>query len=160
MDQVVYWYRVHPKDASCYGGSSAAIRNADLPSDAVFAWALVKQPATISITVGSNQYWTFEADNKGPSMSMVPFPSDLGDGVTPEVAIMRNGKTVYDAKGSQAISSSCSWQNFNPNVNLVGQGINSGMSGSSAGASSTYKSRRGFLDRRRHAHGHHHPFDS
>lgn len=131
MDQVVFWYRTHPKDASCYYGSSTPVRNKDMPVDAVFAWALVSDSSTISMSVGSNKYYEFHADASGPSMSMVPFPDDLGSGVTPEVSIMRNGQAIHTGKGSQEITSSCQWQNFNPNVNLVGEGINGGIDSSS-----------------------------
>lgn len=114
-------YRVNPKSAC-----SDNIRNADLPDDAIFAWALVKEAATISVSVGSNKYWEFEADPSGPTMFRVPFPSDLGSGVTPEVSIMRNGKSVQSAKGSKQITTSCDRANMNPVVNLAGPGVNSG----------------------------------
>ena len=126
MDQVVFWHRIHPKDTICTAGSASGVRNSDFTEDAVFAWALVSAKSTISITVGSNQYWTFQADNTGPSMSMVPFPSDLGSGVKPSVAIMRSGKTLATASSSVAISSSCGYHNFNPVVGLAGPGINHG----------------------------------
>lgn len=126
MDQVVFWHRVHPKATVCTGGSSTGVRNYLYPDDAVFAWALVTEDSTISMSVGSNQYWTFTANSSGPSMGMVPFPSYISEGgVTPEVAIMRNGQTIQIANSSQPISSACAWQNFNPVVTLVGQGINS-----------------------------------
>ena len=125
QDQVVFWHRVHPKGAICSGGSSTPVRNAALPVDAVFAWALVKQKSTISMTVGANQYWNFEADNTGPSMNMVPFGYVSGTGITPEVAIIRNGANVHVAQSSQPISSNCAWQNFNPVVNLVGDALSS-----------------------------------
>lgn len=126
MDQVVFWHRVHPKATVCTGGSSTGVRNFEYPEDAVFAWALVKEPSTISMTVGSNQYWTFPASNSGPAMGMVPFPSYVsGDGVTPEVSILRNGQTIEYAKSTHSISSNCAWQNFNPVVSLVGAGVNS-----------------------------------
>lgn len=110
----------------CSGGASAgSIRNYEYPEDAVFAWALVKDSATINISVGSNANWTFEADASGPSVASVPFPSSLGySGVTPEVSINRNGAVVQSGSGSKPITSSCAWQNFNPIVNLVGEGVN------------------------------------
>ena len=125
MDQVVFWHRIHPKDAECSGGSSTGVRNSNLPEDGVFAWALVSEKSTISMTVGSNEYWTFEADTTGPSMNMVPFPSDISyDGIIPTVAIMRNGQTVQSGSSNATISSYCTYQNFNPAVTLVGDGIN------------------------------------
>ncbi|KAK5133810.1 hypothetical protein LTR08_007240 [Meristemomyces frigidus] len=127
MDQVVFWHRIHPKATECSGGSSTAVRNAAMPDDAVFAWALVSETSTISITVGSNQYWTFEADSTGPTMGMVPFPAYVSsDGVTPQVAIVRDGVNVHIGSSTQAISTSCDYQNFNPVVSLVGDGMNTG----------------------------------
>ncbi|THY74569.1 glycoside hydrolase [Aureobasidium pullulans] len=132
MDQVVYWYRVHPKAAACYGGSSSKIKNYEYPTDAVFAWALVKDKATVSVSVGANQYWEFEADSSGPALSMIPFPKDLGiGGTTPEVSINRNNKVVQYSKGGMAITASCSWSNFNAHVELCGEGVNKGPSSSS-----------------------------
>ncbi|KAK4498960.1 hypothetical protein PRZ48_009471 [Zasmidium cellare] len=132
MDQVVFWHRIHPKGTICTGGSSSGIRNNAFPEDAVFAWALVSESSTISMSVGSNKYWTFRADSSGPAMGMIPFPAYVSQsGVTPEVAIVRNGETVHTGKSSQPISSACAWQNFNPVVSLVGDGINSGPSASS-----------------------------
>ncbi|KAF1353872.1 glycoside hydrolase [Delphinella strobiligena] len=124
-DQVVYWYRIHPKAAVCTGGASTgSIRNYEYPVDAVFAWALVKEAATISVSVGSNANWTFNANSTGPQMAMVPFPSNLDSGITPEVEILRDGSVVAHGKGSVQITADCPWQNFNPVVNLAGKGIN------------------------------------
>lgn len=123
MDQVVYWHRIHPKGTTCIGGSHTGIRNNNYPVDAVFAWALVKDASTISMSVGSNKYWTFNADGSGPAMGMVPFPAYVsGSGVTPEVSIMRNGVVIATDKSSVPISTNCAYQNFNPVVNLVGAG--------------------------------------
>ena len=141
QDQVVFWYvclapplpspslpaaadknanryRIHPK-TSC----ASSIRNADFPDDAVFAWALVSQPAKISMSVGSNQFWEFSADPSGPSMFSVPFPADLGSGATPEVAIMRGEEMVQWGQGSMAITTECERANFNPVVGQAGPGL-------------------------------------
>lgn len=123
-DQVVYWYRVHPKGVTCSGGSTVPIRNADVVVDAVFAWALVKSSANITITAGSNTR-TFSANGTGPQLSMVPFPSmAAGGSFTPTAKIVRNGKTIVTAKGSKPVTQNCAWQNYNPVVNLGGVGIN------------------------------------
>ena len=124
QDQLVYWYRVHPKATICTGGASSTIRNHMFPSDAMFAWALVSSPTTISMSIGTNQFWTFEADGSGPAMGFIPFPSYVPEsGITPQVAIMRDGKVVQEGNGSVPISSACAWQNFNPVVNLAGPGL-------------------------------------
>lgn len=124
MDQVVYWYRVHPRDADCSRGMSTGIRNSDMPADAVIAWALVKDQATINVSIGENSV-SFEANGSGPQMATVEFPNNIPyEGVTPEASIVRNGETVQSGQGSRAVSSSCDMANFNPVVNLVGEGIN------------------------------------
>lgn len=120
-DQVVFWHRVHPKATICERGSAIGIMNAIFPEDAVFAWALVSSPATISMSIGNNKYWTFHADGTGPAMGQVPFPLFVsGAGVIPEVSIMRNGAVAHWAASSMPVASNCEWQNFNPVVGLVG----------------------------------------
>ncbi|KAF2721477.1 glycoside hydrolase family 71 protein [Polychaeton citri CBS 116435] len=119
-DQVIFWHRLHPKASTCAVGSQF-VRNSNEPVDAVFAWALVKQAATISMSVGSNEFWTFSADGSGPVTNMVPFPDYIPDsGISPEVAIMRNGRTQYVTKSAMPITNYCARTNFNPIVNLVG----------------------------------------
>lgn len=138
-DQVVFWYRVHARDAQCNQGS-AHIRHSDMVEDAVFAWALVTQDSKISMSLGDNQYYDFHADTSGPAMGSIPFPEDLGgsEGKTPKVAIMQNGKTAFVGSGAKRITSWCSTKNFNPVVNLVGQGSSSsGSDGSSDSGSSS-----------------------
>jgi len=126
MDQVIYWYRLHPKDAECSGGTSVPVRNNQYPVDAVFAWALVKDAATITMNVGDNENYQFTADGSGPVMNMVPFPENFSANFTPSVSIARNGETIVKSTGSMPISQECFWQNFNPVVNLAGDGINVG----------------------------------
>ncbi|KAL9074635.1 MAG: hypothetical protein Q9157_004334 [Trypethelium eluteriae] len=119
QDQVVYWYRTHPKDATCNGGGS--VRNAQLPADAVFAWALVRNNATVTMSAGQNAFWQFNANGTGPQMGMVPFPNDLGDGILPEVSISNGGSSIT-GNASTYITSDCDYMNFNPVVGLVGPG--------------------------------------
>lgn len=125
MDQVVFWYRIHPKDTQCASGMSAGpIRNAEMPADAVFAWALVREEARINVSVGGNSV-SFSADGNGPQMAMVEFPADVPyAGVRPRASISRDGGVVHEGEGSVAVSTSCDRANFNPVVNLVGEGIN------------------------------------
>lgn len=120
MDQVVFWHRNHPKGISCTGGS---VRGSTYPVDGVFSWALVSAKSTISVAVGSNKY-TYVADQTGPVLNMVPFPSNLSSGITPAVSIIRGGKVLQSASSGQAITSACSYQNYNPVVTLAGQGVN------------------------------------
>jgi glucan endo-1,3-alpha-glucosidase len=115
-DRVVYWYRIHPKGVTCSGG--AAVSNADFPADAVFVWALMGSEANISATVGSTSVQSL-ADESGPKMGSISFPVDLGSGVLPQFAIMRDGITDMAANATVAITPACKYQNFNPVVGLM-----------------------------------------
>jgi len=121
-DNVVFWYRVHPKNAQCANGA-ATIRNSAYPADAVMWWAVVTSTATVVVNVGS-QTRTVTVSGNGPTSGMVPFPTSLGSGgVKPTVRVLRGGSVVYSATGQVAIASSCAWQNFNPVVGLAGGGL-------------------------------------
>ncbi|KAF2493190.1 glycoside hydrolase family 71 protein [Lophium mytilinum] len=120
-DRVVYWYRIHPKGVTCSGGTAPS--NADFPTDAVFVWALMTSEANISTTVGSSFNYVFTADESGPKMNMIPFPTDLGNGVYPMFGVVRDGVTDLAGNGSVAITSSCAYQNYNPVVGLVGAAL-------------------------------------
>jgi glucan endo-1,3-alpha-glucosidase len=123
-DQVVFWYRVHAKSAQCNEGSST-IRNKNMLEDSVFAWAAVTRKSTISMSLGSNKRYDFDADASGPAVGSVPFPEDLGNsGKRSNITIIQNNKTAYQGSGSKPITPWCSTKNFNPVVDLVGQGDN------------------------------------
>ncbi|KAK4909041.1 hypothetical protein LTR49_022140 [Elasticomyces elasticus] len=123
-DRVVFWYRIHPKVVSCTGGTdnSGVVRNAAYPVDAVFAWALVTEDSTISMTVGSNEGWAFEAVAGTPTLNMVPFPVG-NDNAYPTVVVEREGATLQTGIGPLAITQACSWENYNPVVVLAGPSL-------------------------------------
>jgi len=120
-DQVVFWYRVHQKNAECNQGSNI-IRNSNLVEDAVFAWAAVTEESKISMTLGNNVTREFNANNSHPALGSLSFPKDLSDsGTTPEVTIERDGERIHHGRGSKPITPWCSTKNFNPIVNVVGE---------------------------------------
>ncbi|KAK5713814.1 hypothetical protein LTR17_017440 [Elasticomyces elasticus] len=123
-DRVVFWYRIHPKGVSCNGGTNnnGVVRNAAFPADAVFAWALVTDDSTISMTVGSNENWTFDAKAGTPTLNMVPFPSGI-DNAYPTVTVGRGGTMLQTGTGSVAITQACSYENYNPVVALAGPSL-------------------------------------
>ena len=98
------------------------MRNAAYPADAVFAWALVSDESTISMNVGSNQNWTFQADASGPVLNMVPFPDGI-DNAYPTVTISRKGNILQTGNGSVAITQACSYEDYNPVVALAGPAL-------------------------------------
>ncbi|TFK51917.1 glycoside hydrolase family 71 protein [Heliocybe sulcata] len=114
-DQVVFWYRAHPKGVSCSTGTRP--RNADYPADAVFAMAILKDSATISLDIGSN-HAEFNAQ-AGVTMGSVAFPSE--DDQIPYIQIIRNGAKVADGYGSVHVTNACSYYNFNPWVGSISE---------------------------------------
>ncbi|CAE6436506.1 unnamed protein product [Rhizoctonia solani] len=113
-DQVVFWYRNHPKGVSCSQGDRP--RNSQYPVDAVFALALLTSPATVTLDIGSNHFqWNAPA---GSSMGSVPFPPE--DTQIPYIQIIRNGIKVKDGYGSTYVTNSCPIYNFNPFVGVIG----------------------------------------
>jgi len=128
MDQVIFSYRLHSKDASCSEGSKP--NGAENLEDAVFFWALVTEKSTISVTIDDIEYQRFEADASGPATFKLAFPQNLGglgeEGRTPKVNILRNDETVAYGKGRMPIEAGCAKYDFNPIVNLAGEGENVG----------------------------------
>ncbi|GAB1517784.1 hypothetical protein RhiTH_000834 [Rhizoctonia solani] len=113
-DQVVFWYRNHPKGVSCSQGDRP--RNSQYPVDAVFALALLTSPATVTLDIGSKHFqWNAPA---GSSMGSVPFPPE--DTQIPYIQIIRNGIKVKDGHGSTYVTNSCPIYNFNPFVGVIG----------------------------------------
>lgn len=123
-DRVVFWYRIHPKQVPCSSGTNniGVVRNAAYPADAVFAWASVSEDSTISMDVGSNQDWTFEATACGPKLNMVPFPEGI-DNAYPSVAIQRKNQTLQMGTGAVAITQACAYEDYNPVVGLTGPAL-------------------------------------
>lgn len=112
QNQVIYWYRAHPKGVSCPG---LLPRNSNFPADSIFALALLKDASTISLDVGSSHYqWTA---NPGISTGSVPFPAE--DSQIPYVQIIRSGVQKKYGYGSTYITKSCSYYNFNPFIGLL-----------------------------------------
>ncbi|KAF8596299.1 glycoside hydrolase family 71 protein [Ceratobasidium sp. AG-I] len=113
-DQVVFWYRSHPKAVTCSQGDLP--RNSQYPADAVIALALLSSPATIMLDIGSKHFqWNAPA---GSSTGSVAFPPE--DGQIPYLQIVRNGVKIKDGYGSVSVTNSCSIYNFNPFVGVIG----------------------------------------
>jgi len=112
-DQVVFWYRSHPKGVSCSTGTLP--RNAAYPVDAIFALAMLSDSATISLDVGSSH----SQFNAGPGLSMGSVPFPVEDSQIPFIQIIKGGVTAKSGYGSMYITKSCSYYNFNPWVGVL-----------------------------------------
>jgi len=113
-DQVIFWYRSHPKAAVCSSGTLP--RNSAYPADAIFAFAMLASPATVTMDIGSNNHYQWAAP-AGISNGSVPFP--VQDSQIPFLQIIRNGATVTSAYGSVYVTQTCSTYNFNPFVGIM-----------------------------------------
>jgi glucan endo-1,3-alpha-glucosidase len=110
-DEVVFWYRVYPKNIVCSAGTLP--RNSDFPADAVFALAMLTSPSTVQLSIGSNT--VNMSVPAGLTMGSVDFPKE--DHQTPYVALYRNGTLVADVHGSKYVDQTgCTYYNFNPFV--------------------------------------------
>ncbi|VDC04446.1 unnamed protein product [Peniophora sp. CBMAI 1063] len=113
-DQVVVWYRLHPKAAVC--STPSLPRNSAFPADAVFGFALLTSPATVTMDIGSNNHFEWDAP-AGVSIGSVPFPQQ--DNQIPFIQIIRNGAVVESGFGSATWSMECETYNFNPFVGVI-----------------------------------------
>jgi glucan endo-1,3-alpha-glucosidase len=94
-DTLVFWYRAHWKNATCSGGQP--VRNAAFPADAVFAIALLATSATVTMDIGQNNHYQWDAP-AGLSIGQVPFPQQ--DAQIPYLQILRNNAQVKAGYGS------------------------------------------------------------
>lgn len=108
-DEVVFWYRGYPKAISCSTGTEP--RNSDFPVDAVFALAMLKDTATVQLTVGENTV-SFTA---GPGLTLGSVPFSTKDQQTPSVSVSRNGTTVVQGSGGRPINTTaCDYCKISP----------------------------------------------
>ncbi|KAK0467234.1 glycoside hydrolase family 71 protein [Desarmillaria tabescens] len=114
-DQVVFWYRVHPREATCSGGTQPRMYN--FPADAVFALAMLAEDETVAVDIGSTSHTEFAAKGGELTMGVAYFPFE--DNQTPAVSLVRNGATVKSTNGPQPITTNCSYYNFNPVVGAL-----------------------------------------
>ncbi|VDC04449.1 unnamed protein product [Peniophora sp. CBMAI 1063] len=113
-DQIVVWYRLHPKTSVCKTPSYP--RNAAFPADAVFALALLTSPATVTMDIGLGNHFEWQAPT-GASLGQVPFPAQ--DDQIPFLEIVRDGQTVTKGYGSANWSKLCDTYDFNPFVDII-----------------------------------------
>ncbi|KZO90364.1 glycoside hydrolase family 71 protein [Calocera viscosa TUFC12733] len=112
-DQVIFWYRSHPKDVTCAQGDVP--RMSTFPVDAVFALALISDSATVTLDIGSNHYqWDAPA---GASMGSVPFPTEHSQ--IPFIQIITDSGTTSGYGSMYVTQTNCTIYNFNPWVGII-----------------------------------------
>ncbi|KAF4541138.1 putative glycoside hydrolase family 71 protein [Lasiodiplodia theobromae] len=143
-NSLIYWYRVHRKDAECRGGQASAtgcVQNSKFPDDSVFIWAAVRAHVEIEVFFGNSPKSqdmrpgspkvTFSTVNQtGPQLLELPFPDDfpLNDTDVLYPHVMVYGASVhriaYSKYDSVPITADCAWTNFNPVVQSLGPDFN------------------------------------
>lgn len=111
-EELVYYYRPSPKDASC-SDSVAQPTGYEYDDDYVFVIAMTSSAATVQIQSGSNGVVSIDVP---AGITTVSAPMATGSQV---FTLTRNGGTVMTGTGGLQISSTCSVYNFNAYVGSV-----------------------------------------
>jgi len=111
-DAIYYFYRTSPKTVPGIvkpGDKDSRIalpRRADLLQDNVFATAFLTAPARLVIRSGNTE----KAFDLAAGVNHVSMPFAPGK---PRFTLTRNGETIFDKTGEQAISADEAWGDFN-----------------------------------------------
>jgi glucan endo-1,3-alpha-glucosidase len=117
-EKVVYWYRPTPKAVICTGDQLPAPNGVSMLSDSIFVATMLKYPATLTVTSGSNE----------PVSIAVPagiVTSNVTMGVgNQSFTVTRDGKTILSGEGGLVIKNSCIHYNFNVYVGSITSDLN------------------------------------
>ncbi|KAJ7677688.1 glycoside hydrolase [Mycena polygramma] len=107
QENIVYWYRPHPKGLSCPDPFLGPPTGQSFPADGIWAATLLASPATLTMTSGS-----FTLTTTAPA-GINYFSTGMGSG-QPTFTLSRNGATITQGTGGLSIDlNSCSIYNFN-----------------------------------------------
>ncbi|KAL4787947.1 glycoside hydrolase [Aspergillus varians] len=106
-DQLVYWYRPTPKGVTCSKDPLGPPNGVNLLADSVFVTTLLTEPATLTVTSGSQQSVSVEVD---AGIVTTDFPMDVG---VQSFSVRRNGEEILGGDGGLDIQDHCDYYNFN-----------------------------------------------
>ncbi|KAJ7716244.1 glycoside hydrolase [Mycena olivaceomarginata] len=107
QENIVYWYRPHPKGLSCADPFLGPPTGQSFPADGIWAATLLASPATLTMTSG-----TFSLTTTAPA-GINYFATGMGSG-QPTFKLVRNGVTITQGTGGLSIDlNSCNIYNFN-----------------------------------------------
>ncbi|KAK2757728.1 hypothetical protein FQN54_004697 [Arachnomyces sp. PD_36] len=106
-DQLVYWYRPTPKDVTCSNDPLGPPDGVDMLSDSIFVTTLLTEPATLTVTSGSNSAASVEVD-----AGIVTSNFTMGVG-SQSFSVTRDGNEILGGDGELEIKDSCETYNFN-----------------------------------------------
>lgn len=106
-DQLVYWYRPTPKDVTCSKDPLGPPDGVEMLSDSIFVTTLLTEPATLTVTSGSNKGASVEVD-----AGIVTSNFTMGVG-SQSFSVTRGGDEILGGDGELDIKDSCDFYNFN-----------------------------------------------
>ncbi|PLN84053.1 glycoside hydrolase [Aspergillus taichungensis] len=112
-EEIVYWYRPTPKGVTCSGDSLGAPNGISMLSDSIFVATMLKTPATLTVTSGSNSPVSVEVP---AGIMTTSIPMGVGE---QSFSVTRNGQKVLDGKGGLVVKDTCKYYNFNVYVGAI-----------------------------------------
>ncbi|PQE29288.1 alpha-13-glucanase mutanase protein [Rutstroemia sp. NJR-2017a BBW] len=107
QDQLVYWYRPTPKDIKCTNDTLGPPNGIQYLADEIFVTTLLKSPATLIVTSGSN---TPVAINVPAGIVTTNFTMGVGNQY---FQVTRNGSPILSGYGGLNIANTCQKYNYN-----------------------------------------------
>ncbi|KAJ6458972.1 glycoside hydrolase family 71 protein [Mycena sanguinolenta] len=111
-DELVYYYRPTPKDATCSDTVAPQPTGYEYDDDSVFVIAMLQSPGTVTITSGSNAPVNFQLP---AGVSTIAAPMGLG---TPTFSLS-SSTAMLSGNGGLEITSDCTVYNFNAYVGKI-----------------------------------------
>ncbi|VUC31218.1 unnamed protein product [Clonostachys rosea] len=109
-DQLVYWFRPHPKDAVCTADTLGAPRGKELLADVVFVTTMLTEAGELTVTSGSNAPVTVNAE-----AGIHTFNFTMGVGAQ-DFRVKRGGADLLGGTSEKQIDDACEQFNYNPYV--------------------------------------------
>ncbi|PQE27415.1 Glycoside hydrolase family 71 protein [Rutstroemia sp. NJR-2017a BVV2] len=120
QDQLVYWYRPTPKGITCTNDTLGPPNGIQYLADEIFVTTLLKSPATLIVTSGSN---TPVAINVPAGIVTTNFTMGVGNQY---FQVTRNGSPILSGYGGLNIANTCQKYNFNAYVGSLNGTSNAG----------------------------------
>lgn len=109
-EQLIYWYRPHPKDTACTNDGLGPPRGRELVADVVFVSTMLTEPAELTVKSGGRDAVTINVE---AGIRTSNFTMGVGQ---QEFSLSRGGSVVRGGVSDKEISNSCETYNFNPYV--------------------------------------------
>jgi glucan endo-1,3-alpha-glucosidase len=109
-EQLIYWFRPHPKDATCTSDGLGAPRGKEFLADSVFVTTMLTEPAELTVASGNQPSITISVE---AGIHAHNFTMGIGQ---QSFSISRGGTQVLGGTSDIEISNSCTVFNYNAYV--------------------------------------------